>query len=122
MKGQADYSPSGRSGNRLEVRSPTLDEVVEYGWPIVPRIPGDLCWRVDFYRHDLGDTSALNDDNEGTDTAALAAALLSSLDISDDKGIPDIVSGNDMRSSNGESGNGTMQSARLFGIPLVHSF
>lgn len=71
--------------------------------PIFPAVPGDLGRRVDLHRHNLGDTAALENDDEGTDTAALAAALLSSLDVSDDEGIPDICAWDNVGSSDGES-------------------
>lgn len=115
-------SPSGRGGDGLEVRSAALNEVVEDGRPIVSCIPSDLCRRVNLHRHNLGDAAALNDDDEGTDTAALAAAFLSSLDISDDERIPNVGSWNNMCSGNGESGNGKPESATMLGRSWFTAF
>lgn len=59
--------------------------------PVFALVPGDLGRRVDFDGHDLGDTTALEDDDEGTDTAALSASFLAALDICEDMRIADVV-------------------------------
>ena len=112
MKGQTGYSPSGSGGDGLEVCSAGLDEVVEDSGPVLPCVPGDLCWGVDFHRHNLGDTAALEDDDKGADPTGLAATLLSSLDIGGDEGIPDVGLWYDVCSGDGESGNGDRNQRR----------
>lgn len=66
--------------------------------PVIPRVPRDAVWRVDFHRHDLADLAALDEDHSTADTAALAASVLATPDVVCNERIVvgDVGSGNDV--------------------------
>ena len=90
--------------------------MVEHGCPVVARIPGDLCRRVDLDGHHLRDAAALEDDDEGADAAALPAALFAALDVGDDEGVADVCPGDDVGGGDRESG---APSQRCFTAPYT---
>ena len=64
--------------------------------PVFALVPRDLGRRVDFDGHDLRDTTALKDDDEGTNSSALSAAFLTALDVCENVRIADVVAGDDV--------------------------
>lgn len=58
--------------------------------PILSCIPSDLRRRVNLDGHDLGDTAALDDDDESTDAPAMSASLLASLNVGNDEWVTDV--------------------------------
>ena len=93
-----EYSPPGSRGYWGKVRSAGLDEVSENICPVIPRVPRDAVWRVNFYRHDLADLAALDEDHRTANAAALAAPVLATPDVVCDERIVvgDVGSGNDV--------------------------
>jgi len=73
--------------------------------PVVSRIPRDSRWRVDFDRHDLRDLAALDEDDDASCAAALAASIFPTEDVVAHKGvvIGDVGARNKMRRFYGES-------------------
>lgn len=65
--------------------------MVEHRRPVVSRVPGDLGWRVNLDRHDLGYPVALDEYNETTDSATVSAAIISALDVCEDKRVANVV-------------------------------
>lgn len=96
-------SPSWSSRYGLEVGSAALDEVRKDLSPILTDIPGNLGGGVDFDGHHLRGTSALNDDDESANTAVLTAPLLAALNVSNDKGVANVCSRNNVCGRDGES-------------------
>lgn len=58
--------------------------------PILPCVPSDLRRWVNLNGHDLGDTAALDDDDESTDAPAMSASFLASLDVGNDEWVTDV--------------------------------
>lgn len=58
--------------------------------PILPCIPSDLRRRVNLDGHDLGDTTALDDDDESTNAPAMSASFLASLYVGNDEWVTDV--------------------------------
>jgi len=85
-------SPSSIRRDGHEICPSTVYEMGQHVGPIVSNIPRDLCRRIDFYRHHLGNTSALDDDYESADSAVVPASFFASLNIIEDQGVSDVLS------------------------------
>lgn len=55
--------------------------------PVISRVPANFAWGIDFDRHDLADSAALNEDDSRTDASVTTATLFAPLNIGSDKGI-----------------------------------
>lgn len=79
--------------------------MVEDILPIIADIPRNLAWSVDFDRHHLTETPALNQHDSSPDTTTAPASIIALLDLSRDKRIAacHISSRNDVCAFNGES-------------------
>lgn len=78
--------------------------MVEDILPIIADIPRNLAWSVDFDRHHLTETPALNQHDSSPDTTTAPASIIALLDLSRDKRIAacHISSRNDVCAFNGE--------------------
>lgn len=85
-----DTSSSGGYG--LEVGSAALNKVVEDRRPVFPNVPGDFGGWVNFNGHDLRDTTALEDNDQGSNTTVCPAAFFPTLNILDNQGVADVGS------------------------------
>jgi len=77
--------------------------VVEYTCPVISAIPGYLAGGVYLNGHDLADAAALDDDDEGANTAVMATPLFAALDVGDNEGVPNICPGNGVCRSDRET-------------------
>lgn len=93
-------SPSRCGGYWLEVCAARCDKVAHDFRPVVALIPRDFARGVNFDRHDLADTSALDEDDCCADASGAAASLFAARDIVSDEGVAagDICSGYDVSS------------------------
>lgn len=93
-------SPSRCRRYRLEVCAARCDKVAHDFRPVVALVPRDFARGVDLDRHDLADTSALDEDDCCTDASGAAASLFATRDIVSDEGVAagDICSGYDVSS------------------------
>lgn len=90
------HSPSGCGRYGLEVRAASIDKVLQDDAPVLPGVPRDFARGVHLDGHDLADSTALDDDDEGPNPPAVTAALFAALDIGDDERITDVRAGNDV--------------------------
>lgn len=89
-------SPSGCGRDRLEISSPALNEMQDDLGPVVTGVPSDIRRWIYLNGHDLRGRAALKDDDEGANATVVTTAFLAALNVSNDEGIPDIGSRNDM--------------------------
>ena len=55
--------------------------------PVFPWVPADFAGGVDFDRHNLADSAALDENNRAANAAIAAASLFSTFDVSCNKRI-----------------------------------
>jgi hypothetical protein len=64
--------------------------MLDHAGPVVSDIPRDLTGSIDFHRHHLRNASALDDDNEGADTAGMTTAFFATGNVGENEGIADV--------------------------------
>ena len=101
----SDCSPSGGRRDRLEIGPAGIDKVCEDFRPVLPLVPRDLRWRIDFDWHHLAYRAALDQHDRGADAACASAALLATLDVCRDEWIArsDVCTGDDVCTLDDES-------------------
>lgn len=72
--------------------------------PVVALVPGDFAWGINFDRHHLADTPALDQDDCCADASSAAASLFAARNVVGDERVSagDICSGNDVSSLDSE--------------------
>lgn len=88
--------PSGCGRDRLEISSPALNEMRDDLAPVVTGVPSDIGRRIYLNGHDLRSRATLKDDDKGANATVVTAAFLAALNVSNDEGIPDIGSRNNV--------------------------
>lgn len=80
-------NPSRSSRYWLEIRPSRIHKMFQHLLPVLSGIPRDFTWWVNLDGHDLADTTALHEDDEGADATTFSASVLAPIDVGGNEGI-----------------------------------
>jgi hypothetical protein len=92
--------------------------------PVFPGVPGDFARGVNLYGHDLADAGTLDNNHKCANATGRTTPFFASLDVTNDEGVANVCSGNDMcggyrKSFLTGSVNHTMAYQRMIDVPTM---